>query len=257
MTIIQRYVATGAIVVALAAAREGRAIPYYQGSVIGQCATHNGVTYNVVVQVTAPQWSLTGNGLQYVFNPAPAQSTSVDLDARNRYYAVTPGNYTVVVGNPQHQGTYTITAPNCAQSTSKGMTWSLLGTNPVTGTIRVGCKAGCDPRKGDTPCTTPLPLLCIRKSGPGFPLPVPVGVDNSDQYNKWAGGIVATTKPMVPPSTLGAADAVCATEFGPNWRVAEFHDGWGWHFLTYGGVGAPAQRFWTHINDQPGATCWK
>lgn len=139
----------------------------------------------------------------------------------------------------------------------KGLTWKWLATNSTTGTIDVGCYNGCDAYKGDTPCKTLLPILCIKKSGPGFPLPLPVGVINSDKYHKWSGGVVGTTPATVPPPTLAAADAVCASTFGPGWRVAEFHDGWGWHFQAYGGVGNPAQKFWIHINDQPGAVCWQ
>ena len=64
------------------------------------------------------------------------------------------------------------------------------------------------------------------------------------------------TKPPQPPPTLAVANALCVNEFGPGWRVAEFHDGWGWHFQAFGGVGNPAQKFWVHISDQPGARCW-
>lgn len=145
-----------------------------------------------------------------------------------------------------------VLAPNCA----KGMTWSVLSVNVPTGTIRVGCGNACDAHHGDTLCTTPLPLLCIKKSGAGFPLPLPATVNNSSLYSKWSGGVVGTTAPIVPPTTITAADAMCTTQFGPDWRVAEFHDGWGWAFQSYGGVGSPSQRFWVHINDSPGATCW-
>jgi hypothetical protein len=139
---------------------------------------------------------------------------------------------------------------------TKGLTWKLLGTNTTTGTIDVGCWNGCNAYQGDTTCTTALPILCIKKAGPGFPLAVPMSVDNSNIYHKWAGGVVGTTKPKVPPATRAAANALCVQEFGPGWRVAEHHDGWGWHFQAFGGVGNPAQRFWVDINDQPGATCW-
>jgi sugar lactone lactonase YvrE len=145
-----------------------------------------------------------------------------------------------------------VLAPNC----SKGMTWSLLSVNVPTGTIRVGCGNACDAYHGDTLCTTPLPLLCIKKSGTGFPLPLPATVNNTSLYSKWSGGIVGTTAPIIPPTTITAADAMCTTQFGVDWRVAEFHDGWGWAFQAYGGVGSASQRFWVHINSSPGATCW-
>jgi hypothetical protein len=152
---------------------------------------------------------------------------------------------------------YPLVVPSCG----KGLTWRLISTNAPTGTIRVGCGTSssqneCNPTQGDTPWTTALPILCIRKTGTGFPLPTPVSVDNSNKYNKWAGGIVGTTSATVPPATLSGANALCANEFGADWRVAEFHDGWGWYFQAYGGVSPPTKRFWVHINDQPGATCW-
>jgi hypothetical protein len=102
-------------------------------------------------------------------------------------------------------------------------------------------------------------VLCFKPEQ----LPVPTNVDNTSQYHKWSGGIVATT-PAVPGSnfsTIAAANAYCVSQFDPGnmsstWRVAEFHDGWGWYFQAYGGVGQPSKRFWVHINDQPAATCW-
>jgi hypothetical protein len=142
----------------------------------------------------------------------------------------------------------------------KGMTWVHRFSNAQTGTVNVGC-SGCDAYKGDTECSKPLPVLCIYKPTPAFPLPV--GVNNSDIYNRWAGGVVATTAP-VPGNTFAdsaAVSAYCKAQFGNGWRVAEFHDGWGWDFQAYGGtVSAPAvpsTRFWVHINDQPAGNCWK
>jgi hypothetical protein len=144
-----------------------------------------------------------------------------------------------------------------AATVKKGMTWGLDSTNSTTGTIDVGCNGpACDAHQGDTPCGQELPILCIKKQGAGFPLPVPASVNNNDQYHKWAGGVVGTTKSTVPPPTRAGAAALCVKEFGTGWRVAEFHDGWGWHFQAYGGVGDPKGRFWVDINDQPNALCW-
>lgn len=134
----------------------------------------------------------------------------------------------------------------------KGMTWQWVRDIAPSGVVQVGCSMKCDGYKGDTSCSTALPLLCIKKGG----LPKPASVNDSDKYYRWAGGIVATTADIVPPSTLAAVNAICAKEFGPDWRVAEHHDGWGWGFLAYGGVGEPNKRFWIHINNQP-ANCWK
>lgn len=232
----------------------GYAREYYTGNIVGQCVTVNGATYNVIATVTAPNWVVTE--LTYTFTPAAAGIKTFDLDAKTRYFSVPPGSYDIAVTNPGPQGAYKITAPKCA-SVQKGMTWALTGTNPTTGTVDVGCRGpACDPRNGDTPCTQPLPLLCIRKSGTGFPLAVPAGVNNTDNYHKWSGGVIGTTTDMLPPATLAAANAACATAFGADWRVAEFHDGWGWYLQAYGGVGNPNKRFWAHINDQPNGTCW-
>jgi hypothetical protein len=62
--------------------------------------------------------------------------------------------------------------------------------------------------------------------------------------------------PTILPATLATANALCVAEFGAGWRVAEFHDGWGWNFQAFGGLGKPAGRFWVNIDDQPGGVCW-
>lgn len=142
----------------------------------------------------------------------------------------------------------------------KGMTWVHRSSNAQTGTVNVGC-SGCDAYKGDTECSKPLPVLCIYKPTPAFPLPV--GLNNSSIYDKWSGGVVATTAPIAGSAfaDTAAVSAYCKAQFGNGWRVAEFHDGWGWDFQAYGGtVSAPAvpsTRFWVNINDQPAGNCWK
>jgi hypothetical protein len=138
---------------------------------------------------------------------------------------------------------------------AKGMTWRHTASNAQTGTITVGCD-NCDAYHGDTPCSQPLPVLCIYK--PPTPFPLPTGVNNSNQYYLWAGGVVATTQPHVGMNNT-AATAYCQAQFGPLFRVAEFHDGWGWDFQAYGGTVSaptvPSTRFWVYINNQPGANC--
>ena len=125
-------------------------------------------------------------------------------------------------------------------SPAKGWHRKFIATNAPTGTVKVGCANSCDAFKGDTPCTAALPILCIKKSGAGFPLPLPSSVNDSDQYYRWTGGVIGTTAETVPPPTLAAVNAICAQAFGADWRVAEFHDGWGWNFQAYGGVGGTA-----------------
>ena len=169
--------------------------------------------------------------------------------------------FDVIVGN---DAVYVIgvrvTFAACSQAqVPKGTTWIHTASNPVTGTITVGCN-GCNPYSGDTVCTQQLPLLCIYKPAPSFPLPA--GVNNADLYDQWSGGVVATTQAVAGNSfpTAAAANLYCQGQFGAGWRVAEFHDGWGWNFQAYGGtVSAPAvpsTRFWVHVNDQPAGNCW-
>ncbi len=146
----------------------------------------------------------------------------------------------------------------------KGLTWDRAAVNPVNGTVTVSCHGNveghdCNPYTGDTSCKLPRPILCIEKNAAAFP--VPASVNNSSQYNKWAYGVVGTTPPVSPCAanlkTIKDADAVCQKEFGPNFRVAEHHDGWGWAFQAYGNVGNPQKRFWVNVNDQPNGNCWK
>lgn len=233
---------------------DAQAIENFEGDVVAECGEHDGVTYNLKATITAPNWYL--DRVQYQLTPQPAQLTSVDLNLKVRYFAVTPGTYTVQVVDQGEAGRSRIAVPDCSSS-RRGMTWRHIQTNVPSGTIRVGCgNQECNAYQGDTTCDSALPILCIKKSGPGFPLPLPVGVDNSSQYNKWSGGVVATTPAMVPPTQRVKANEVCVHYFGQGWRVAEFHDGWGWYFQAYGGVGNPSSRFWVDISDQPLGRCW-
>ena len=76
----------------------------------------------------------------------------------------------------------------------------------------------------------------------------------------WANGGVGTTQPVSPwqsgLNTLSSANAYCAAQFAAGWRVAEFHDGWGWNFKSYGKIGDLVDRFWVNINDQSDGNCW-
>lgn len=131
-----------------------------------------------------------------------------------------------------------------------GLTWSKVGHDATFSTDTVACN-GCNAYQGDTSCATALPILCLYADGAPNP-----GVATNFS-NGWARGFVHLTAP-VPGVALGSlanANALCAARFGPNYRMAEFHDGaggWGWQ--AYGNVDA-ATRFWVHINDQ-NANCW-
>jgi len=188
-----------------------------------------------------------------------------------------------------------LAAPVAAQN---GMTWTKVGVHDITGAVSVGCgyESGvgnqCNPYYGDTDCSRPLPVLCFNDAG----LEQPSSLDTSP-YHQWSGGIIATT-PLTPGNAFNNVDEVnqyCESEFGKEWRVAEFHDGWGWYFWAYGNVGSipldsnervdskfhdgwgwylwaydnvgsipldsneladSNERVWVNIDDQPNGTCW-
>ena len=131
------------------------------------------------------------------------------------------------------------------------MTWSHNSHDSTLNVDHVGCSS-CDPYVGDTLCTELLPLLCFKETGASNP-----GV-TTDSYNGWAPGDIRLSSQSsgCKLTTLGAAHSICATEFGTDWRLAEFHegDGSGWNFYAYGNIQATS-RFWTYIDDQP-ANCW-
>ena len=58
-------------------------------------------------------------------------------------------------------------------------------------------------------------------------------------------------------TSLSAADAVCSSAFGSEWRMAEFHDGGGgWNYTGYGYIKRDGvDHYWTYIDDQS-ANCW-
>jgi len=148
----------------------------------------------------------------------------------------------------------------CERPVRNGLTWNVRTTQaaPSTmGVISVGSGShadgrSSDPVNGDTPCQTALPLMCFRD----LEVPAPASFDDSNQNNRWSGGVIGTTVAMSTPGTLAEADTACSDEFGDGWRVAEFHDGWGWNFTAYGGVGENVDRMWVDINDQPNGVCW-
>lgn len=156
---------------------------------------------------------------------------------------------------------------------NRGMTWVKNLHDNSRGQDSVGCWDGtqaCTPSTGDTDCNLSRRILCIRKDGSASN-----GFVGSFSYG-WAAGNIGLTHP-VPGSwltSLAVADSHCRGEFGAGWRMAEFHDGnGGWKWAAYGNLdevylsGHPSHtvndRFWVHINDQPGqpgqldgGNCW-
>jgi len=142
-------------------------------------------------------------------------------------------------------------------SGKKGLTFKHLNHDPVSGVARVGCGSEpdrCDPYEGDTSCDSPQPLLCFYDMDAPAPGSLPAG----NQYNRWAGGVIATTPEVAASNfaTLADADAHCESEFGEGWRTASFHEGQHWNFRAYGNVGDPTKRVWVDIDTQQNGTCW-
>lgn len=154
----------------------------------------------------------------------------------------------------------------CNSGPKRGLTWVKYADDSC-GQTRVNCD-DCDPYIGDTLCTEARPLLCLRVDGS-----TNCG-DPWDFYDGWTEGTVALTPRLVlgtELTSLEAANAICENEVGPGFRMAEHHDGgggWGWRakgninppatpssdFPRFGNPNSP-NRFWVHINDQPG-NCW-
>ncbi len=148
---------------------------------------------------------------------------------------------------------------DCQQplATHRGLTWTRY-LQREDGVVHVGFGGGGNAYQGDTLPSVALPILCIRIDGS----PVPPDLAPNLVYNDgWAPGHVAASQPVQGAylTSIAAADAICSSEFGPGWRMTEFHDGrWGpnltsqgqWNFWSNGPLPANT-RFWVRINNQP------
>nr|PMH63678.1 hypothetical protein BCU62_17675 [Enterovibrio norvegicus] len=149
----------------------------------------------------------------------------------------------------------------------KGMTWQKNSHGDVATVVDVGCGNGadkCDPIQGDTLCTEVRPVLCIHPSNFAKPegnlgIYQPGWLNEPNKYHKWSGGVIATSPPVSPEAenfdSVTEVNKFCKKTFGEDWRVAEFHDGWGWNFMAYGNP-INTSRFWVNINDQINGNCW-
>ncbi len=144
------------------------------------------------------------------------------------------------------------TSPN-----ARMMTWNHQG-NPglAAGYIHVGCHGDheCNAYQGDTACSESRALLCIHKDA-GIPAPTLPPV-LANPYSQWASGEVRSVPNISGRrlTSVRASDAICSQSFGEGWRMAEFHDGWGWGFVAKGNIPSH-QSYWVWIRDQP-ANCW-
>jgi hypothetical protein len=145
-----------------------------------------------------------------------------------------------------------------AQGGAGGSSEGLPATAGSGAYVLVGADARSDGYGGDTPTSTPLPVLCLRPAG----LPDPGHLGTADRTpggslrRRWSGAEVALTEPLAGWSLTSreVADQQCASRFGAGWRMAEFHDGGrgaGFDFWALGTQGDFATtRFWVAISDQ-------
>lgn len=144
------------------------------------------------------------------------------------------------------------------KTSAHALTWGVMNTSGMpSGFVHLSCHGTspkCDAYGGDTPCTSVLPLLCIRKD-PSIEKPVfPAELNNV--YSSWAAGEAKVVENVSGTrlTSVREADRICSETHGIGWRMAEFHDGWGWGFTAKGNL-SPGLRAWIRINDQP-ANCW-
>ncbi|HMY21323.1 MAG TPA: hypothetical protein PKA58_33605, partial [Polyangium sp.] len=133
------------------------------------------------------------------------------------------------------EGTNTdpITMMQVNVSAKMAMTWTLLGSvQPNTGNayVLIGSDAKTNAYTGDTSTLDVLPVLCINKNAPTHPGSAiwgPKQTPGGAWRQTWSGGTVALTAPVqgVSLTSRAAADALCSSEFGAGYRIAEFHDG--------------------------------
>lgn len=141
------------------------------------------------------------------------------------------------------------------QREAHGLTWLVRDTNAELGLVLIGSDEFSDPYLGDTLCTAALPIACLAPLGlpnPGIP---------TDFNHGWTGGKLAITSPVLGSQLVSraAADAICAEQLGPEYRMGEHHDGgggWNWWAEADLAIVTPeAGRFWVAIANQPG-NCW-
>ncbi|MEK8018226.1 MAG: hypothetical protein VSS75_015230 [Candidatus Parabeggiatoa sp.] len=153
-----------------------------------------------------------------------------------------------------------------AHADKMGMTWKKQSHHDTLGVDRVGC-SGCEAYKGDTSCSTKLPILCLKQDASPDPGVPHTGGDHSKReefYNGWAEGHIGLTFPVPGDALTGIAyaDKICEVQFGSGYRMGEFHDGTvrssggkgGWNWYAYGNVD-DSSRFWVYIIGQP-SNCW-
>jgi hypothetical protein len=226
-----------------------------------------------IISLTGPTCNPVQNGTQFVCSPQYTGPTDLTVLNDNIYDTFTVASSGTI-------GT---------QNVPTGMTWTedslvKLGPTYVTASMsRVFCDngvaGGCNVYQGDTKCTMTLPVLCVDPAGLARPNYTP---EPSLFYDGWVGGYLGLSTPTSGTllTSNAAANNVCSAQYGPGWRMAEFHDGGGgWGYRGDNMVDSYAAqffysqwpslhnnptpnypistpgRFWVSIDDQS-ANCW-
>ena len=142
-------------------------------------------------------------------------------------------------------------AAPAAAACHNGLTFHVLATDPA-GFLVV--YSSSNPYSGDTPCSAVIPMLCILVDNSAEPSPY----NHDTSYQAWSNGRIELTTPISGSvlTSQAAGDAICASQIGVGWAMAEFHDGSatggiGWGFGAYPDGPFTATNFWTAIRDQP------
>jgi hypothetical protein len=138
---------------------------------------------------------------------------------------------------------------------AKGTSFVEFSSKPIAPEISMlSCQSDptqqpCNPFQGDQLCASPLPLACYN--------PAPKAALINTKVPKLRSGEVRTSRPVVGSQLpdLQSADAVCAQEFGPGWRVLAYHDGDSGAMVTLSNI-APKTRLWIDVRDQQYGNCW-
>jgi hypothetical protein len=144
------------------------------------------------------------------------------------------------------------------QSANRGATFGVRYSNRGNAEAWVGCVGlpasrvvECDIDRGDNPCSTSLPLLCVSddpKAAPRY--------TDAQLRDRWVAARIAASQPVRGDSvpSIAAADAMCAAEFGAGWRVTRYGikgDG-----CIASGQVSEERRLWIHVEQRPEANCW-
>jgi hypothetical protein len=144
------------------------------------------------------------------------------------------------------------------QRATRGVTFGIRYSNLEAAEVWLSClglpgsRVGqCDIDRGDTACSVSLPLLCLQ---PDETLQSPYA--DSAMRERWLAARVAASQPVRGDAldSAAAANARCAAEFGPGWRLASWSDH-GEGFIASGKIDAQ-RRLWINATQTYKSNCW-